>query len=151
MRPTNERRRCNVTSLIASFMWPTWGPPGADRTHVGLMLAPWSLLSGAVSHWLDVFTKWSLKCCFKGWLCVEKTASNYLNQLYLYYNCEKYPLSPLKPRGLVLLSWHVPYNWGSGNSVHPSFTWFLSLNWRKSTLFGTWLHHFAYHGTLGGD
>ena len=34
-------------------------------------------------------------------------------QTHLYYNYEKYPLSPLKPRGLVLLSWHVPYNWGS--------------------------------------
>ena len=38
-----------------------------------------------------------------------------------YYNYEKYPLSPLKPRGLALLSWHVPYNWGSENSVHQSF------------------------------
>ena len=26
-------------------MWPTWGPPGADRTRVGPMLAPWTLLS----------------------------------------------------------------------------------------------------------
>ena len=32
-------------SLIARFMVPTWGPPGADRTQVGPMLAPWSLLS----------------------------------------------------------------------------------------------------------
>ena len=55
----------------------------------------------------------------------------------LYYNCKKYLQSPLKPRGLALLSWHVPYNWGSGNSVHQSFTWFLSLtgNWRKSTFY----------------
>ena len=26
--------------LIAMFMGPTWGPPGADRTQVGPMLAP---------------------------------------------------------------------------------------------------------------
>ena len=32
-------------------------------------------------------------------------------QTNLYYNCKKYPLSPLKPRGLALISWHVPYNW----------------------------------------
>ena len=38
-------------------------------------------------------------------------------------------------RGTWRLSWHVPYNWGSGNSVHQSFTWFMSLNWRKSTLY----------------
>ena len=31
---------------IARFMGPTLGPSGADRTHVGPMLAPWTLLSG---------------------------------------------------------------------------------------------------------
>ena len=30
--------------LIAGFMGPTWGPSGADRTQVGPMLAPWTLL-----------------------------------------------------------------------------------------------------------
>ena len=33
-------------SLIARFMGPTWGPSGAERTQVGHMLAPWTLLSG---------------------------------------------------------------------------------------------------------
>ena len=32
--------------LIARFMGPTWGPSGADRTQVGSMLAPWTLLFG---------------------------------------------------------------------------------------------------------
>ena len=36
------------TSLIARFMGPTWCPPGADRTQVGPMLAPWTLLSGLI-------------------------------------------------------------------------------------------------------
>ena len=31
--------------LIARFMGPTWGPSGADRTQVGPMLGPWTLLS----------------------------------------------------------------------------------------------------------
>ena len=31
---------------VARFMGPTWGPPGTDRTQVGPMLAPWTLLSG---------------------------------------------------------------------------------------------------------
>ena len=35
--------------LIARFMGPTWGPSGADRTQVGPMLAPWTLLSGGLS------------------------------------------------------------------------------------------------------
>ena len=33
-------------SLIARFMGPTWGPSGVDRTHVGPILAQWTLLSG---------------------------------------------------------------------------------------------------------
>ena len=36
----------NEPSLIAKFMGPTWGPAGAERTQVGPMLAPWTLLSG---------------------------------------------------------------------------------------------------------
>ena len=36
----------HITSLIARLMGPTWGPSGADRTQVGPMLAPWTLLSG---------------------------------------------------------------------------------------------------------
>ena len=35
-----------LISLIARFMGPTWGPPGAERTQVGPMLASWSLLYG---------------------------------------------------------------------------------------------------------
>ena len=33
-------------ALITRFMGPTWGPSGADRTQVGSMLVPWTLLSG---------------------------------------------------------------------------------------------------------
>ena len=36
----------NKVSQIARFMWPTWGPPGFCRPQVGLILAPWTLLSG---------------------------------------------------------------------------------------------------------
>ena len=37
-----------IISLIARSMGPTWSPSGADRTQVGPMLAPWTLLSGMV-------------------------------------------------------------------------------------------------------
>ena len=33
-------------SLIARFMEPPWDPSGTDRTQVGPMLVPWTLLSG---------------------------------------------------------------------------------------------------------
>ena len=50
-RPTEidkHWQECNdeLSSLIARFMGQTRGPSGADRTQVGPMLAPWTLLSG---------------------------------------------------------------------------------------------------------
>ena len=42
--------------LIAGFMVPTWGPAGADRTQLGPMLAPWTLLPG-----LLLLVKWPKK------------------------------------------------------------------------------------------
>ena len=41
-------------SLIARFMGPIWGPSGADRTQVGPMLAPWTLLSGMIFPLSDI-------------------------------------------------------------------------------------------------
>ena len=38
-----------MTTLIATFMGPTWGPSVAERTQVGPMLAPWTLLSGNIT------------------------------------------------------------------------------------------------------
>ena len=35
-----------ISPQRARFMGPTWGPPGDDRTQVGPMLTPWTLLSG---------------------------------------------------------------------------------------------------------
>ena len=36
-------------TLMARFLGPTWGLSGADRTQIGPMLAPWTLLSGYCS------------------------------------------------------------------------------------------------------
>ena len=41
-------RKLKLFSLIARFMRTTWGPSGADRTQVGSMMAPWTLLSGFI-------------------------------------------------------------------------------------------------------
>ena len=41
-----NRNDCVLGTLIARFVGPTWGPSGPDRTQVGPMLAPWTLLSG---------------------------------------------------------------------------------------------------------
>ena len=47
-KQTSDRHQiyASVTTLIARFMGPTWGPSGADRTQGGPVLAPWALLSG---------------------------------------------------------------------------------------------------------
>ena len=39
-----------AATLIARLMGPTWGSSGANRTQVGPMLAPWTLLSGTVNN-----------------------------------------------------------------------------------------------------
>ena len=39
-------RYYKLTTQIAKFMGPTWGPPGSCRPQMGPMLAPWTLLSG---------------------------------------------------------------------------------------------------------
>ena len=42
----SQNSNSQKTPQIARFMGPTWGPSGADRTQVGPMLGPWTLLSG---------------------------------------------------------------------------------------------------------
>ena len=52
-----------VTTLIARYMGPTWGPSGADRTQVSPMMDPWTLLSGWLFH-SSIF----VHCCWSGML-----------------------------------------------------------------------------------
>ena len=40
-----------IKSLIARCTGHTWGQPGTDRTQVGPIMAPWSLLSWALLPW----------------------------------------------------------------------------------------------------
>ena len=35
-----------IVPQISKFMGPTWGPPGSCRSQMGVILAPWTLLSG---------------------------------------------------------------------------------------------------------
>ena len=57
--------RTRARTLIASFMGPTWGPPGADRTQVGPMWAPWKLLSGRHAQ------NWNDQPVIRGWTTVS--------------------------------------------------------------------------------
>ena len=59
-----ECGQLSAYSLIARFMGPTWGPSGTDRTQVGPMLAPWTLLSGLAAA---NGTKWQANKALKIW------------------------------------------------------------------------------------
>ena len=57
--PRGSRNHIRTNSIgsnppIARFMWPSWGPSGADRTQVGPMLAPWTLLPGTCFLFGDI-------------------------------------------------------------------------------------------------
>ena len=43
----------------SKVLGPTWGPSGADRTQVGPMLAPWTLLSGILQHTNVQWNNWA--------------------------------------------------------------------------------------------
>ena len=45
-RAVNSHPSTIVSTPVAKFMGPTWGPPGSCRPQMGPMLAPWTLLSG---------------------------------------------------------------------------------------------------------
>ena len=80
---STEEGLWDVTTLIPRFMGPTWGPSGADRTHTGPMLAPWTLLSMYSS-------KWTLQRRFKGKYYIRNgrnclTLQSYLNHVCLLF------------------------------------------------------------------
>ena len=55
---------------IAKFMGPTWGPPGSCRPQMDPMLAPWTLLSGAlfyIAYRTDENECLSRPCTNGGW------------------------------------------------------------------------------------
>ena len=79
--------------LIARFMGPTWGPSGADRTQVGPMLAPWTLLSGIVlrevEHKLHLNSQQLTSISYPTWACYGKFVRSILknsdkNSLHCY-------------------------------------------------------------------
>ena len=96
-----------ISSLIAKFMGPTWGPSEADRTQVGPMLAPWSLLSGyiATDIWVisntflwqntsndSIYTKCSIKgnniTSYFNAMRIHRPISNWKIHVYIrYFQC----------------------------------------------------------------
>ena len=97
---------------IARFMGPTWGPSGADRTQVGPLSAPWTLLSGIyqyigvlISHHifiLAIFLSFHplvykmYAIAFGTWLCMNVLICTYLCFL-LFRRVEITMCNPNKP------------------------------------------------------
>ena len=68
-----------MVSPIARFMGPTWSPSGADRTQVGPMLAPWTLLSGIT---MKASVACYFQCKFAIWLLKSRNLA-YMNKNWL--------------------------------------------------------------------
>ena len=80
---------------IAKFMGQTWGPSGANRTQVGPMLAPWTLLSGATTYYLN---RWwlilSMHMCITRHQWVQNLrAVLSLRNVYMYLHYMDFPQS----------------------------------------------------------
>ena len=85
------------------------------------------------------------------WEHIEDTCSFVLSYKIIvvsYYNCEKYPLSPLKQRFRALIDQYLPNISDPVYSVHQSFMWFLWLNWCKGHILSRhcsqWLKMLTY-------
>ena len=74
-------------TLIVRFMGPTWGPSGADRTQVGPMLAPWTLLFGYL-NWCWISVRWVVRNNLK-WVKFEKHYKSFLREnVFGYVVCK---------------------------------------------------------------
>ena len=70
---------------IVRFMGPTWGQSGADRTQVGPMLAPWTLLSWVsfVCPNSDVYLSGTV-VMYAIWYIAPRTKGTRLNFVYFW-------------------------------------------------------------------
>ena len=80
------------TTLIARFMGPTWGPAGADRTQVGPMLAPWTLLSGTVCRPLSEFIV--VQSCHRCYIVIKCGQRYHYSFGYMHKNGEWWYIMP---------------------------------------------------------
>ena len=85
----------SLTSLIARFMGPTWGPYGADRTLVGPMLTPWTLLS-----WVDCTSSSDgmFFCNNKRWIMLARCTNNHRVSQLCFHN------QSLQEQGYLIIS-----------------------------------------------
>ena len=108
-------------ALIARVMGPTWGPSGADRTQVGPVLAPWTLLSGGslelhtqtqlipgIPHQCnDALNHKQLDCLLKSFrLTTKKTSKLCINVMCAGIHQEQVDSLHKGPAKCKVSSWH---------------------------------------------
>ena len=106
---------CNYSSmptLIARFMRPTWGPSGANRTQMGPMLAPWTLLSGKLHRRFNLPVV-KMRTC----------VSNYAP--YFYIDVITYPLYTHPPLRCVCSLVYYGLSLGASNLGGDDYVSFL--------------------------
>ena len=92
-------------------MGPTWGPSGADRTQVGPMLAPRTLLSGKVltlSSQKEYYSGFFQHCLhWKSTKVLEHIFTFQLNQIPCRSILNRRDIDPFKSKGILLfIRWH---------------------------------------------
>ena len=75
-RPASAHTRLRLP-LMARLMEQTWGPSGTDGTQLGLMLAPWTLLSG-LNQWMGSLNQFTPFSYFSRFSTLVKTIAIYL-------------------------------------------------------------------------
>ena len=104
---------CQVATLIARFMGPTWGPSGTERTQVGPMLAPCYLR--------NYLTVWSMKLAemyyemdFYSWITTKIPYLTSDTKIYSEFFCWSLFIPPtsMKLKWDIMVS-HCP-------PIHPS-------------------------------
>ena len=130
-----------IPPLIARFMEPTWGPPGADRTQVAPMFAPWTLLSGIPGH---VVTKW-----------IKTTVLNYAPSDYTWSDSIFMPILVCTSsfrwdvcNKVTWVVWRIDFKankWKAMNTTFSDGAFLLKLTWlwRRTNLLG-WMAVHVY-------
>ena len=77
-------------SLLTRFMGPPWGPAGVDRTQVGPILAPWTLLSGTYAYSLVVVVYISCQVMYLIWFGITCIIPSPNNIDVLLYDIKEY-------------------------------------------------------------
>ena len=114
----------------SKFMGPTWGPPGAERTQVGPMLAPWTLLSGSFPscQWfLSMWCHCNMKCIH--WLWQMET---------VYTHAKNWIMDSFQIAVTAFVASHQGNDWEMECCVIQCTT-----NWVKIRI----VHHKRLHGS----